>query len=101
MKGRNAGNGQARDHVVPLTDDILAIFDGLPRFKKGEHLFSTTFGASPVWMCDKIKKRLDARMLRTLRALARQRGDDPAKVSLAGTGPTTTSAERFAADCPD
>jgi integrase len=82
MKGRNAGNGRARDHVVPLTDDIMAIFEGLPRFKKGEHLFSTTFGASPVWMSSKVKSRVDARMLRTLRAMARRRGDDPAKVSL-------------------
>ena len=82
MKGRNVGSGRARDHVVPLTDDIMALFDGLPRFKKGDYVFSTTFGKSPVWMADKVKKRLDARMLRTLRALARRRGDDPAKVTL-------------------
>jgi integrase len=79
MKGRK---GKARPHVVPLTTDMLAVLDALPRFKKGESLFSTTFGASPVWMSDKIKKRLDRRMLRTLRALARRRGDDPAKVKL-------------------
>jgi hypothetical protein len=35
-----------------------------------------------VWISDKVKRRLDARMLRTLRALARRRGDDPAKVTL-------------------
>ena len=33
-------------------------------------------------MSDKIKKRLDARMLRTLRAMARRRGDDPSRVTL-------------------
>jgi hypothetical protein len=80
MKGKN---GKARPHVVPLTDDMLAILDRLPKFKTGDYLFSTTFGASPVWMSDKVKKRIDARMLRTLRALARRRGDDPAKVELA------------------
>jgi integrase len=72
----------AADHVVPLTEDITTILDSLPRFKSGDYLFSTTFGKSAVWMSDKVKKRLDARMLRTLRALARRRGDDPAKVTL-------------------
>jgi integrase len=81
MKGKN---GKARPHVVPLTDDILALLETLPRFKTGgDYLFSTSFGASPVWMSDKVKKRIDQRMLRTLRALARRRGDDPAKVKLA------------------
>jgi integrase len=79
MKGKN---GKARSHVVPVTDDILAILEKLPRFRKGERLFSTTFGATPVWMTDKVKKRIDERMLRTLRALARRRGYDPAKVML-------------------
>jgi integrase len=79
MKARNS---KARPHAVPITDDLLAILQDLPRFKKGDSLFSTTFGASPVWMSDKIKKRVNARMLRTLRALARHRGDDPAKVTL-------------------
>jgi integrase len=45
-------------------------------------LFSTTFGEKPAWMNDKIKKLLDARMLRTLKALARRCGDDPDKVML-------------------
>jgi integrase len=75
-----AKNSKARPHAVPLTDDILAILTKLPRFKRGHFLFSTTFGEKPIWMNDKIKKRVDARMLRTLRALARQRGIDPAKV---------------------
>jgi integrase len=79
MKGRNS---KAKAHVVPLTNDILKIIEALPRFKFGAFLFSTTFGAKPVWVGDKIKKQVDARMLRTLRALARRRGDDPAKVKL-------------------
>jgi hypothetical protein len=80
MKGEN---DEARPHLVPLTPDILRILETLPLFKKGDHLFSTTFGAKPSWIGDKIKKRIDRRMLRTLRALARRRGDDQAKVKLA------------------
>lgn len=79
MKGRDE---EARPHAVPLSDDLLTVFDSLPRFKKGEHLFSTNWGVSPSWIGDKIKKRIDARMLRTLRALARSRGEDPTKVRL-------------------
>jgi integrase len=79
MKGKN---GKARAHAVPLTGIVLAILDKLPRFDRGDFVFSTTAGASPVWMSSKVKARIDARMLRTLRALARQRGEDPAKVQL-------------------
>jgi hypothetical protein len=80
MKGRE---GKARAHAVPLTNDMLAILATLPVFKTGQHLFSTTFGEKPAWISDKIKKRIDARMLRTLRALARRRGEDPQSVKLA------------------
>jgi integrase len=79
MKGTNE---KARAHTVPLTLDMLAILDQLPRFKAGQFLFSTSAGKSPVWMSDKIKKKLDARMIRSLRALARKQGDDPARVKL-------------------
>jgi integrase len=79
MKGKN---GEARAHVVPLTDDVLVVLQALPRFRKGQYLFSTTFGTTPVWVSDKVKKRVDLRMLRTLRALARRRGDDPDAVKL-------------------
>jgi integrase len=79
MKGKD---GRAVDHVVPLTADIMAILESLPRFKSGDCLFSVTFGRTPVWVSDKVKKRVDARMLRTLRAMARRLGDDPARVVL-------------------
>ena len=79
MKGKD---GRAADHVVPITDDIAAILESLPRFKSGDYLFSVTFGKTPVWVSDKIKKRLDTRMLRTLRRMARRRGDDPSRVTL-------------------
>jgi hypothetical protein len=69
-------------HLVPLTDDARAVIASLPKFKTGPFLFSTTFGAKPTVISDKAKSRLDARMLRTLKAMARKRGDDPARVEL-------------------
>jgi integrase len=54
-------------HVVPLTDEALALLAQLPRFKKGDHLFSTTFGATPVNGFSKAKALLDSRMLAALR----------------------------------
>jgi integrase len=63
-------------HVVPLTDDVIGILESLPRFRKGNYLFSTTFGAKPVNGFSKAKERLDRRMQRSWRALARVRGED-------------------------
>jgi integrase len=79
MKGRN---GSARPHVVPITAEVAAILDELPTFKRGEYVFSTSFGEKPAWVTDRAKKWLEARMQRTLRALARKNGDDPEKVTL-------------------
>jgi hypothetical protein len=79
MKGKD---GKAQAHAVPLTDDMLQILATLPRFKGGKFLFSTTYGKKPAWIGDKIKKKLDAEMLVTLKAMARRRGDDPAEVEL-------------------
>jgi integrase len=80
MKGKT---GKARAHVVPLTADIRAVLDALPRFKTGPFVFSNDFGRKPVWMTSLVKKKLDRQMLRTLRALARLRGEDTSKVTLA------------------
>lgn len=60
-------------HVVPLSDDAIKVLKSLPRFKKGDCLFSTTFGVKPVNGFSKAKERLDKRMLRCLKALARVR----------------------------
>jgi integrase len=49
-------------HVVPLTDDVIAILQALPRFKKGDYVFSTMYGAKPVNGFSKAKARLDAAM---------------------------------------
>jgi hypothetical protein len=71
MKGRNE---KARPHAVPLTDDMLAILDKLPRFIRGKYLFSTKNGEKPAWLSTSVKNKVDQRMRLTLRALARQRG---------------------------
>jgi integrase len=47
-------------HLVPLSDQAVAILEALPRFTKGDHLFSTTFGEKPVSGFSKAKARLDA-----------------------------------------
>jgi integrase len=65
-------------HVVPLTDEVVAILEQLPRFKKGDHLFSTTFGAKPVNGFSKAKELLDQKMLADLRKGA----DDLERVGL-------------------
>ena len=49
-------------HVVPLTDEVMAILKSLPRFERGEYLFSTTFGKSPVNGFSKAKVALDKAM---------------------------------------
>jgi integrase len=65
MKGKN---GKARQHSVPLTPDMLAILSALPRFNGGPYLFSATNGESPAWVSSEIKARLDAAMVKRLRA---------------------------------
>lgn len=77
-----AKNSKARPHSVPLIPEMLKILESLPHFQRGEFVFSTNHGATPAWLGAKIKATLDARMLRTLRALARKRGDNPGSVKL-------------------
>jgi integrase len=73
MKGRN--DGTAREHVVPLTAGMIAIFDSLPRGKRGPFIFSVKNGESPITFNGKHKADLDAEMLHELRALAKTRGE--------------------------
>ncbi|TIL72284.1 MAG: DUF4102 domain-containing protein [Mesorhizobium sp.] len=76
-----------RTHVIALSADALTVLKTIPRWKPvkddpRDFLFSAFDGSAPVNGMNKSKKRLDARMLRTLKALARKRGDDPALVEL-------------------
>jgi integrase len=48
----------AAPHVVPLTNDALALLDALPRFS-GDFVFSYNYGASPMSISAPLKDRLD------------------------------------------
>jgi integrase len=69
-------------HMVPLTDDALALLRSLPRFARGDCLFTTTCGEKPVCGFSKAKARLDGRMLRTLQALAKRRDEQTIEIKL-------------------
>jgi hypothetical protein len=58
------------------------IIASLPRHRGGKYLFSLSEGMRPLTMSGLLKRGLDARMLRTLRALARRRGEDHHAVTL-------------------
>jgi integrase len=47
-------------HVVPLSDAMIRLLEGLPRFADGDHLFTNTSGRRPVDGYSQAKKRLDA-----------------------------------------
>jgi integrase len=49
-------------HLVPLSDQAVAILEALPRFTKGDHLFTTTYGEKPISGFSKGKDRLDKLM---------------------------------------
>jgi integrase len=48
------------DHAVPLSDDMIALLQDLPRFNAGDCLFSTDNGVRPVNGYGKAKERIDA-----------------------------------------
>jgi integrase len=83
MKGRNAGQGQARAHVVPVTPALRKVFDAVPRGTKGDFIFSVKDGAAPIATGGtQLKAMLDDEMLHVLRQRAKARGEDPDKVAL-------------------
>jgi hypothetical protein len=67
------------DHVVPLALLTIELLSTMP--VRGEFMFSTS-GKCKLWSNSLIKHELDRRMLRTLKAHARKRGDDAALVTL-------------------
>jgi integrase len=69
-------------HVVPLTAEAIEVLSALPRYTKGEHLFSTTFGEKAVSGFSKAKIRLDEAMLADLRKLVADRGENADRVKL-------------------
>jgi integrase len=79
MKGRD---GKATEHLVPLSTTAQEIIASLPRYRGGPFLFSLSAGKRPVAMTNQHKRDLDRRMLRTLKALARRRGDNDHAITL-------------------
>jgi integrase len=55
MKGKNAP-----DHLVPITLEMAKILRALPRWNRGDFVFSTTGGKLPMTVGSKIKNKLDA-----------------------------------------
>ena len=49
-------------HMVPLSEQAVAVLKSIPQFTKGDHLFSTTYGEKPVAGFSKTKVRLDTLM---------------------------------------
>lgn len=56
LPSQRAKNG--RQHTVPITDAMLEVLRGVPRFLKSDFVFTTT-GKSPVSGFGRLKKRLD------------------------------------------
>ena len=53
-------------HVLPLTAQVIEILKTLPRFERGDHLFSTSFGATAVNGFSKAKVILDRKLKQIL-----------------------------------
>jgi integrase len=71
-------------HIVPLVGAAVEIIERLPRFKRTDFLFTLSMGKAHSRVSDDIKQKLDRRMTRTLKAMARMRGGDSSGVELKG-----------------
>jgi integrase len=56
-------------HAIPLTPAAIEVLSSLPRFDRGNHLFSTTFGQKAVNGFSRAKERLDSAMRAELGSL--------------------------------
>jgi integrase len=75
MKGKLA-------HVVPITAHLHElVYDACP--KRGRYLFSCNGGETPMCLSVDMKAQLDAEMVKVLREIAVERGEDPERVVLA------------------
>jgi integrase len=63
-------------HIVPLSPEMLDLLRSLPRFRRGDYVFSSSHGAKPISGFSGRKARLDAAMTAQLRELARAGGDE-------------------------
>jgi integrase len=53
-------------HLVPISNEALTVLGALPRFDRGDHLYSSTFGAKPINGFSAAKARLDSLMAERL-----------------------------------
>ena len=81
MKGRE---GKAREHLVPLSSARGRSSHRCRASRTGRSCSPMSAGKRPLAMTGPIKADLDRRMLRTLKALARRRGEDHHAVDLPG-----------------
>lgn len=63
-------------HRVPLTDDMVALLEELPRWNGGDFLFSMSGGAAAYRGSDKAKRVLDKHVLHIWRVIGRTKGID-------------------------
>jgi integrase len=69
-------------HVVPVTADLHElVYEACPT--RGKYLFSFNGGETPMRLSVEMKEQLDAEMIRVLREIAVEHGDDPGHVVLA------------------
>jgi integrase len=73
-------NGAA--HVVPLTPTMTATIKQIPKFSGGEFLFTSKDGSCAATGFSAMKLKIDKLMLEELRKIAKERGNDPNKVTL-------------------
>jgi integrase len=66
------------DHAVPVTADLRAVYDACP--KQGRFLFSYNDGENRMNVGGDTKQQIDEEMLKVLREIAAEQGDDPASV---------------------
>lgn len=70
------------DHHAPLAPMTKALIESLPKFNKGDFLFSTTGGEKPMNGFSKNKITLDSEMLQALKRRAADEGRNPEAVKL-------------------
>jgi integrase len=77
--------GQA--HLVPLTEPMNTLLDSLPRWKRGDYLFTTTGNLPIAGFSSRAKAKLDREMTRSWRALGRAQGIDRRKAQIENWSP--------------
>jgi integrase len=83
MKGKNEGNRQAREHLVPITSALSRLFASLSQVAGSDFVFRGLKDGKPITAgTSYARRRLDAEMLAILRQRAAARGENPDKVVL-------------------